>query len=224
MPNKNIAKIHALLKKRLQEKSERIFTKKILQLGYDNDSNKRYITTRGQSKNRSSYFKYDMRTFLKQNEIRVNDIINNKLKSHSCVSILDVGAGEGNFLSDLKQKYKEKLYTHALILGSFSELEQKQKSGSIDKITKRSVENFIPETKYDLIFSYFGGIDYTAHPDIAIAKLAYSLSPKGMLFISGEDMISDFTIKDMTKYISKDPIFIVKRIAHGIIIYRRAVK
>jgi cyclopropane fatty-acyl-phospholipid synthase-like methyltransferase len=106
------------------------------------------------------------------------------LEKKQKLRVLDVGAGWGQALDELKEEFGDRVETHALVLKATPELLGTQKQrGRIDQIHQVAIETFLPKQEYDLIVSFFGGMVYSAHPDIAIQKIAHSLSVGGVAYL-----------------------------------------
>jgi ubiquinone/menaquinone biosynthesis C-methylase UbiE len=99
------------------------------------------------------------------------------------IKILDVGAGKGHFLAELKSELGNKIHTTALDIYEHEELNEKYKKGQIDELVYESAELFLPTQTYDIIVSNLGGLKYSLMPDLVIRKLAHSLRKDGILLI-----------------------------------------
>jgi cyclopropane fatty-acyl-phospholipid synthase-like methyltransferase len=107
------------------------------------------------------------------------------LKTKKTIYVLDAGAGDGSILVSLKQLCNGQAHTTAMDLIKTPQLEQRLKTGQIDRIIKRSLEGFTPDREYDLIVSYFGALYYVttslkAHYGELLAR---SLAKGGKLVI-----------------------------------------
>ncbi len=109
----------------------------------------------------------------------VKDTLERKGKA----AVLDIGAGDGHFLSQLKEKFGERVETTAVALTKSPEMAKNIGRGGIDKFSGVSAESFLPKRHYDLVVSYFGGIYYSAQPHIALRKAANSLAEGGTAYI-----------------------------------------
>jgi hypothetical protein len=109
------------------------------------------------------------------------------------LSVLDEGAGFGLFLLDLKEMLaKEGIATDttAVVLKKHTLLDTYQKDGKVDHVYVGRSEFFLPDRKYDVIFSYYGGIHY-ALSEIKkqiLIKYASALNRGGVALI-GADLI-----------------------------------
>jgi len=129
--------------------------------------------------------------------------IKNKLKT---IRILDEGTGKGYFLNELKKMWKEKknpikLETNAIVLEK-SEIEKKR---GINKIYAGDIIKYIPDKKFDYIFSIFGATAYSMaeiEKEILLKHL-YSLKKGGIgifsLFESRKEIIEKKNIIDALK-------------------------
>ncbi|MDD4983712.1 MAG: hypothetical protein PHH82_02640 [Candidatus ainarchaeum sp.] len=107
------------------------------------------------------------------------------LETRDKVHILDLGAGDGNYLALLKHFFGNRVHTTAMGLTTTPQLKHKLEKGAIDRIIQRSLEGFTPDREYDLIVSYWGGLHYvTQGLEFQYAEmLAHSLSKGGRLII-----------------------------------------
>ncbi|NCP71980.1 hypothetical protein GW835_01125 [archaeon] len=105
------------------------------------------------------------------------------------INVLDDGAGRGYFLSQLKEKWntlkKEKKVSADLKTTAVS-LTKSFSTKNIDFKKIGNVINFIPERKYDLIISVYGGFHYTQTPlkKEVLLKYLYSLNNGGVAIFS----------------------------------------
>ena len=116
------------------------------------------------------------------------DFLTTLAKRKKRLSILDDGAGLGRFLSGIKAELKKRqvdVDTSAVVL------EKKQFfSEDIDNTHIGPAQFFLPDKKYDVIFSYYGSIHYTdelGHDTIKhmLPKYANVLNHGGVLLIGG---------------------------------------
>ncbi|MDO8627674.1 MAG: class I SAM-dependent methyltransferase [Candidatus Diapherotrites archaeon] len=126
------------------------------------------------------------------------------------LKILEDGPGEGIFLTELKEQLGIKgiiSQTTALAMHHMIELQQLKILGELDKIIKKSTEEFIPEEQYHAIFSVYGGISYTLQElrkDI-ILKFAHSLVKGGVLMIGFDFYTSGGTNAGISRGLSENP-------------------
>jgi SAM-dependent methyltransferase len=97
--------------------------------------------------------------------------------------VLDLGAGVGNFIKDLKKMFGNKIEGHANVIHATKQLKTKERKKEIDKIIEKPFEEHNPKTYYDLIVSNYGVFYYSKHPDIVLRKIAFSLEKKGLAIL-----------------------------------------
>lgn len=105
------------------------------------------------------------------------------------INVLDDGAGKGYFLADLKEKWnslKERKLVSADLKTTAVSLTRSVVAKNIDLKKIGNVLNFIPERKYDLILSVYGGFHYTQTPlkKEVLLKYLYSLNKGGIAIFS----------------------------------------
>jgi hypothetical protein len=79
------------------------------------------------------------------------------------LSIMEEGAGEGNFLAEAKRKLAEKginAETTAVSIFGTPELVKKRKKGMVDRLVLAQMERFVPKEKYHLIIGICGAVEY----------------------------------------------------------------
>lgn len=101
------------------------------------------------------------------------------------INVLDDGAGKGFFLSELKEKWnylKEKKLVSAELKTTAVSLTKTISKKNIDFKHTGNVIDFIPERKYDMILSVYGGFHYTQRPlqREVLLKYLYSLNKGGL--------------------------------------------
>lgn len=159
---------------------------------------------------RRDYEHYDLlfrgciRQFFGETANRISEGGNRELAEHLAyriprnkrmpLEILDEGAGEGVFSSELKEKLRE-LGVDARITATTLEqpsegasrlaLEKLKREKKIDKLVLGYGELFEPKQKYHAIFSMLGSINYTINPfrKDTLLKFAYSLKRGGLLIV-----------------------------------------
>ena len=116
-------------------------------------------------------------------------------KKKKVLRILDSGAGDGFFLGELKHRLREEkgieTKTTALVLKANPVLQKRKEAGNIDALIKLPGEKYIPDEKQDVIFNFFGTMEYGI-PEFkkrVLLKEAYSLN-KGGLACFGFDIPS----------------------------------
>lgn len=105
------------------------------------------------------------------------------------INVLDDGAGKGYFLAELKEKWnslKERKLVSADLKTTAVSLTRSLVAKNIDFKKIGNVLNFIPERKYDLILSVYGGFHYTqkALQREVLLKYLYSLNKGGLAILS----------------------------------------
>jgi len=120
------------------------------------------------------------------------------------LTVLEDGAGQGIFLSDLRTNLRKLGITPRLI-GLHAErrnprLFARKKIKDIDELNRGLAEYFVPKKPVDVIFSLFGSIYYTPkmHEVDHILKFASSLKPGGIM-LAGVDSIVAATFTRSTK-------------------------
>ncbi len=104
------------------------------------------------------------------------------------LSIIDDGAGVGNFLAEIKSQLLNKgiiSKTTALTLTPNENLEKRKINGVIDNVVVGPAEYYVPKKPVDAIFSLFGSITYT-DPSVRkehVLKFAHSLKKGGIMMV-----------------------------------------
>ncbi len=132
-------------------------------------------------------------------------------EKNQSLEILDEGAGEGNFLSEIKFKLAEegiKSNTTAISLRPNKDLTQKRIIESVNSVYLGQAENYFPKKKYDLIFSLYGSIHYTPNflKKDHLLKYAHSLKKSGAMLIGFDfydQLGSRFQLKEIEKGFAK---------------------
>lgn len=117
-------------------------------------------------------------------------------KKRKPIKVLDDGAGNGRFLSELKSELKRQgieCETTAATLFANKELMKKVERKEVNRVKISSVVEHVPDRKYDLITSRYGGIFYqdfktpnSRRNELLKALLlrsAYSLEKNGVALI-----------------------------------------
>ena len=104
------------------------------------------------------------------------------------ITIVDDGAGRGDFLSQIKRRLEGKglkARAIALTLHTNKELRALEKNKVIDKVVEGKAEEYLPAKEADAIFSLYGSISY-AMPAIRkdhLLKFATSLGKGGFMCV-----------------------------------------
>lgn len=116
----------------------------------------------------------NLRKYQDQLHVDFSKLIQKKLKNKNRLMILDVCSGEGIFLRDLKNIFKNKIETHSIDL--------KRTKEKIDKQHIGSIENYVFKQKFDIITSTFG-LQYTQNFPLVFEKICNSLNANGTAII-----------------------------------------
>lgn len=111
--------------------------------------------------------------------------INKRFKGKKQISILDEGAGLARFLKEIKDlflKKGKKIETTAITLTPGV---LKENTPHLNYLHKKESQQFMPNKKYDVILSLFGGFHYNIKEldRNTVLKFAHSLSENGVMFI-----------------------------------------
>ena len=104
------------------------------------------------------------------------------------LTVLEDGAGKGNFLGTLSEEMKRQkipLHSTALALTPEPELDKLKHEGKIDSVIYGRAELFTPKKKYNLIVSMFGSLIYVPQELRALQfmKYANSLEKGGVMLV-----------------------------------------
>ena len=178
--NPHVEKLHLAYLERLKdpETREEIRNKLKKTIEKDRHADKNGGETATYSRRRTTYSISDY-------QVDIHRHIRELLDTRDKVHILDLGAGDGNYLAVLKHFFGNRIHTTAMGLTTTPQLEHKVRTGAIDRAIQRSLEGFVPDKEYDLIISYWGGLHYvTSGLEFQYGEmLAHSLSKGGKLII-----------------------------------------
>jgi SAM-dependent methyltransferase len=108
--------------------------------------------------------------------IDLNKLVHQQKKLSKKVKILDVGAGEGATLLELKDSHRSLIETHAI------GLRRAKHNHFIDKTHVGPIENYRFKEKFNIITSY-GGIHYAQNFPLVLEKICNSLIKGGVAAI-----------------------------------------
>ncbi|MDD4983699.1 MAG: class I SAM-dependent methyltransferase [Candidatus ainarchaeum sp.] len=132
------------------------------------------------------------------------DIVGSEIGKKGRVRVLDVGAGYGQALAELKREFGDKVETHALVLSTTHALKQAHQEGRVDKIYQAEISTFLPKQEYDVIVSFFGGTRYTTQRETALKKILHSLSVDGVAYIQFDLHDEDIELIPILKNFAKE--------------------
>ncbi len=160
----------------------------------ESDKSGRYILNRKYDDYNFIFKKIITSSILENSSVFKRDIISTlsaferKYKKKE-INVLDDGAGKGTFLSELKEKWnslKERKLVSADLKTTAVSLTRSVVAKNIDFKKIGNVLNFMPERKYDLILSVYGGFHYTqtSLQREVLLKYLYSLNKGGLAIFS----------------------------------------
>jgi SAM-dependent methyltransferase len=204
--NDGIRRTHKLLKRHLADKEKEAIVRTAILDGkkWDIDGGKTWVMNRRIKG--PTMFGYDFYEVRKPGEkyrdIGIPEVVREQIAKKGFARVLDVGAGFGNALADLKRLFGKQISAEAMSLGTSEQLREKANSGRVDNIHNISIDAWLPKHEYDLIVSYMGGVMYSHHPVIAILKIAYSLSVGGVALIhTGDHEFSKEKVSALQRYL-----------------------
>lgn len=135
----------------------------------------------------------------------IDELVAKSKNKRRSLKILDDGAGLGYFLEEIKRKLREKgiaCKTTAVSLSEIGGLSSRKRLGQINEVHKGFSEWFLPKEKQDVIFSVFGGFDYSlrALQRNILLKYAHSLNKGGIICIG---FAMHFSITDVDTFKSR---------------------
>jgi|GEM_PF-1800092 len=119
----------------------------------------------------------------KKNHEKIRSEIRELFRKKKNIEVLDIGAGKGRLLAEIKGSFPKNARTTAISMSPPEELKARKKLGLVDEVIRVSAESWLPKRHYDLITSYYGGIYYSPHPEIAISKAINALNRNGVALI-----------------------------------------
>ena len=205
--NKGIKRAHERLRELLTDPAKRELLKaKISSFRKEDRKEHGYPQQRGAGEGKKyghspirDYYAFYYRRQGETKSLSFLDIVRQEIEKKGKVRILDVGAGYGQALSELKKEFGDKVETHALVLSATRALKQAHQEKMVDKIHQVEVSTWLPKQEYNVIVSFFGATRYTSQREIALEKLFHSLAVDGVAYIQFDLYAEDVEIAHVLK-------------------------
>jgi hypothetical protein len=174
-----------LIKKNLKEEKAEKYHRYYIKHLKKTDLSKSWPLNRN-LKRYDKFFSYSLQKLRLGNNI-FDFLERSYLKKKRKVNVLDLGYGEGFFLSDLKRKLSDKKIPSNLEGLSLVDNSSINTKRNINKITNKPATEQVLSKKYDLIVSLNSAINFelTFLKKNLILKYAYALKKGGILLVNG---------------------------------------
>jgi hypothetical protein len=115
----------------------------------------------------------------------LHEILMSSRKNGGKISVLELGAGEGVALSQIKRLDEDMIETTALEVDE-RKAEILKSKPNIDKVENLSAEAFLPEQQYNFIYDMYGAVSYTEreYRKELILKYCHALKKGGIMLVA----------------------------------------